>query len=94
MGAFLPPYENTTIYHLKDLISGHKKFIKADAVKVLHVPQYSTLTCKKILEKAKLVPEIKNKLPDKDGETFKMPKSYLCNLCFTVIGNDFKNYVQ
>ena len=94
VGAYLCPYENVTIYHMRDLVSGKKKFIKADAVKVLHVPQYNTLTIKKILEKAKLVPEIKEKLPEKDAETFKMPKSYICNLCYTVIGNDFKNYVQ
>ena len=25
VGAYLPPYENVTIYHLKDLISGLKK---------------------------------------------------------------------
>ena len=25
VGAYLPPYENVTIYHLKDLISGAKK---------------------------------------------------------------------
>ena len=25
VGAYLPPYENVTIYHLKDLISGSKK---------------------------------------------------------------------
>ena len=25
VGAYLPPYENVTIYHLKELISGTKK---------------------------------------------------------------------
>ena len=38
VGAYLPSYENVTIYHMRDLVSGTKKIIKADAIKVLHVP--------------------------------------------------------
>ena len=38
VGAYLPPYENVTIYHMRDLVAGTKKIIKADGIKVLHVP--------------------------------------------------------
>ena len=36
--AFLPPYENVTIYFLKDLIMGRKKFISTDRINYLSVP--------------------------------------------------------
>ena len=34
------------------------------------------------------------KLPDKDDETFKFPKAYVCNICYTVIGDDFKSWIK
>ena len=61
--------------------------IKADDIKVLHVPQYETLTVEKILEKAKTIPEVMVKLPDKDKETAKFCKSYICNIIYTIVGN-------
>ena len=92
--AYLPPYDNVTIYHMRDLVAGDKKIIRADGIKTLHVPQYENLTIKKILEQAKNVPAIMSRLPEKDGETFKFPKSYVCNICYTVIGDTFKDWIK
>ena len=41
--AFLPNYEVTSIYWLKSLIRGEKKFVKADKIRYLSVPQYKGL---------------------------------------------------
>ena len=90
----MPPYENVTIYHMRDLVSGTKKIIKADGIRALHVPQYETLTIKKILAEAKNVPDIMEKMPDNDTETFKFPKSYVCNICYTVLGENFKECIK
>ena len=115
VGAYLPPYENVTIYHMKDLVTGTKKvcifiqnqtlhfqhlfyiilqIIKANEIKVLHVPQYETLTVEKILGKAKTIDNVAYLLPDKDEETAKFTKSYICNLVYTVVGEDFKAWVK
>ena len=35
-----------------------------------------------------------DKLPTKDAETFKFPKAYICNICYTVIGEGFKDWIK
>ena len=39
VGVYLPPYDNVTIYFLKDLIWGKKKMLSAKMVKTIHIPQ-------------------------------------------------------
>lgn len=48
--AFLAPYECHTIYFLKSLIRGEKKFIHCDKVRYLSVPQYKGLGIAQFLE--------------------------------------------
>ena len=38
VGVFLPPYDNVTIYFLKDLMAGRKKMISTKMVKTIHIP--------------------------------------------------------
>ena len=38
-GVFLPPYDNVTIYYLKDLMAGRKKMISTKRVRTIHIPQ-------------------------------------------------------
>ena len=38
VGVFLPPYDNVTIYFLKDLMSGRKKMLSTKMVKTIHIP--------------------------------------------------------
>ena len=38
VGVYLPPYDNVTIYFLKDLIWGRKKMLSAKMVKTIHIP--------------------------------------------------------
>ena len=35
-----------------------------------------------------------DKLPDKDDETFKFPKAYVCNICYTVLGEEIKIWIK
>ena len=39
VGVYLPPYDNVTIYFLKDLIWGRKKMLSAKMMKTIHLPQ-------------------------------------------------------
>ena len=47
--AYLAPYECHTIYFIKALVQGAKKFMHADKVRYLSVPQYEGLGIKEIL---------------------------------------------
>ena len=38
--------------------------------------------------------EVKNALPDKDSEIRKFPKPYLCDLIYTIVGDNFKQWVR
>ena len=38
-GVFLPPYDNVTIYFLKELMGGKKKMLTTAKIRTIHVPQ-------------------------------------------------------
>ena len=38
VGVYLPPYDNVTIYFIKDLLFGRKKMISTKMVKTIHIP--------------------------------------------------------
>ena len=62
--AYLAPYECMTIYFLKSLIDGSKKFIHQDKVKFLSVPQYEGLGIKAMLAEAQKHPSMEQYLPE------------------------------
>ena len=38
VGVYLPPYDNVTIYFIKDLMFGRRKMINTKLVKTIHIP--------------------------------------------------------
>ena len=38
VGVYLPPYDNVTIYFIKDLLFGRKKMLSTKRVKTIHIP--------------------------------------------------------
>ena len=54
--AFLAPYECHTIFYMKDLIDGSKKFIHQDKVRHLSVPQYEGLGIREMIAEAEKYP--------------------------------------
>ena len=47
-----------TVYHLRDIAAGNRKMIKAHEVKVIQVPQFEGLSIEKMLNFAKIYPEV------------------------------------
>ena len=45
------------------------------------------------MERAKLVPEVMKRLPE-EKEIIKLPKQYLTNVIYTIVGEDFANWVR
>ena len=39
VGIYLPPYDNVTVYFLKDLMAGKKKMLNTKMVKTIHISQ-------------------------------------------------------
>ena len=38
VGIYLPPYDNVTIYFLKELMNGEKKMLKTTQIRTIHIP--------------------------------------------------------
>ena len=49
-GYYLPPYKTVSVYWMKDLMARKRKAIKTSKIQTLNVPQYETLSIKKLLE--------------------------------------------
>jgi hypothetical protein len=78
---------------MKDLISGARHFIPCHQVRQLYVPQYDTLKIELILEKVMTIPEAVIHLPDAK-EICKCPKQWLVNIIYSVVGEDFADWVK
>ena len=83
-----------TIFHLRDLASGKRRIVKAESVKVFQVPQYEGLTIEDMLSFASAHPQVREALPLEQREIDKLPREYISNVCHTLIGDSFKNWVD
>jgi hypothetical protein len=91
---FLPPYQNVTVWHLSDLASGKRKPIKAAAVKTINIPHFSGLNIETMLEHAKNWPAVAMALPLEPREIDKLPRSYIANCIYTIVGTPFRQWVD
>ena len=95
VGVFLPPYDNVTIYFLKDLMAGRKKMISTKMVKTIHIPQYEGLGVKEILRFLDdNHPNIFIYLPEREIELPKTPKQWIGNVISSMLGDRFNSWVQ
>ena len=86
VGAYLPPYDVVTVDHLRDLARGRRTIIKSANIKHMMIPHFEGLTIKQMLFHAKATPEVALCLPAEDREIDKLPRQYIANVIFTVIG--------
>ena len=89
--AYLPPFENVTIYFLKALITGSKKFIHTDKVQYLSVPQYDGLGIKEFLCEAGKYPATEQYFPDAD-DLRRLPRQWVINVIYTLVGKPFADW--
>ena len=59
----------------------------------MYVPQYETLSIERILETARKNPRINDYLPDA-RDMHKVPRQWLINVTYTVLGEPFKGWVK
>jgi len=72
--VYLPPMDNVTIWHLRDLAMGERKRIDAKDVKHIAIPQFEGLSIKYMLEWAQKVPAVMKALPPTSKEVEKFPR--------------------
>ena len=83
-----------TIYHMADLAAGKRRRIKQADVKVITVPHFEGLTIESLLGYAAVHPEVMQSLPIILREREKLPRAYVGNLIYTLIGEPFKQWVE
>ena len=83
-----------TIWHLRDLAAGKRKRIKCEDVKVLPVPQFEGLTIEDMLTYARARAEVMKALPIVDKEIEKLPRQYIANVIYTIVGDAFAEWVE
>ena len=91
--AYLASYESHTIYFLKELIQGTKKYIPCDSVKYLSVPHYKGLGINELLGETLKYPQVVDYLPHED-EYRRLPRQWVINVAYTIIGKPFADWVQ
>ena len=91
--VFLPPFENVTVWHLKDVQSGAKKRIKSDQAKHINVPQFEGLSIKDMQAFATAYPQLARYFPI-EKEMEKLPRQYIANVIYTIVGNPFAKWVE
>ena len=64
MGYYLPHYKVVSVYWMKDLLSKKRKAIKTSEIQTLNVPQYESLSIKKMLDFASAYNEVEDYFPD------------------------------
>lgn len=59
----------------------------------MYVPQYEGLEVKGILERIRNMPEVMAYFPI-EKEIAKLPRQWIINVTYTLVGEDFKTYIE
>ena len=89
-GAYLSSYDTMTVWHMRDLVSGKRKRINGKDVKHLNVPQYEGLKLETFFEFAKEHDEVMRAFPLVQQEREKLPRQYVINIIYTIVGQPFR----
>ena len=94
VGAYLSSYDTMTVWHMRDLVAGNRRMIKGKDAKHLNVPQYFGLKIDAFVEYAKSYPEVMKALPLEMKEIKKLPRQYIINVLYTLVGTPFREWVD
>lgn len=83
-----------TIWHCRDLASGSRRAIKSSDVKDISIPHFEGLTVEAMLYHSRNWPAVALSLPIEPREVEKLPRSYLANVIYTIVGKPFRDWVD
>lgn len=78
---------------MRDLCANKRLKIFGKDVKHIHVPQYEGLTVKDILKFGRQYVDVNKCFPSVEKEIFKLPRQYICNVIYTLVGKPFDEWV-
>ena len=93
-GVYLAAYQSMTVWHLRDLISGNRKRVSEKAVNQINVPYFEGLKIESFLDYAADKPAVMESLPMLERERLSLPRAYIANIIYTIVGQPFKNWVD
>ena len=94
-GIYLPPAHTVNIWHLKDLCSNKRRLIKCNEVRVIALPFYEGISIEEILEfgSSHGNGEAMLALPSVRKEILRLPRAFIGNVMYTIIGEPFSQWV-
>ena len=92
--VYLPPPENVTTWHLRDLANGARKKILSKDIQHVAIPHFEGLGIREMIEYANLYPEVMKALPVGHKEIEKLPRQYLANIIHTLVGKPFQQWIS
>ena len=72
---------------------GVKRIIYSDKVKLIDIPQFDGLTIQTIFDFARGDQDVESALPP-SNEIKKLSRAYLANVIYTIMGQNFQNWVD
>ena len=90
VSTYISSYETMTIYHMADLAAGRRRRIRQLEVKVITIPHFDGLNIERMLEYAEGRQDVIDCLPMLRRDLERLPRSYLGNVIYTVVGEPFK----
>ena len=88
-GTYLSSYDTMTVWHMRDLVGNKRTRIKCKDVKTIQIPQFEGLTIDDLLAFGEQYPEVMRALPSEKKEVLKLPRAYIANVIYTVVGQPF-----
>ena len=82
-----------TIFHMKEMLSNKRHKIKEKDVMTLQVPHFEGLKIETFLEYAAAHPLVMETLPSIARERECLPRAYIANVIYTLVGEPFKKWV-
>ena len=79
---------------MRDLCAGRRRRIQGKDVKHLNVPQYDGLNIKEMLAFGNNFDHVREALPTEEKEVLKLPRQYIINVIYTIVGPPFGNWVN
>ena len=79
---------------MADLAAGRKVRIYEKDVKIINIPYFEGLKIEAMLEYAEQFPNVMQALPAVAREREKLPRAYLGNVIYTIVGDPFKKWVD
>ena len=83
-----------TVWHMKDLVNGKRKLLKSKDIKHVDIPQFEGLAIKDLLQFAEPYKDVVMALPMTKVEVDKLPRQYIANVIYTIVGEAFATWVH